>query len=181
MIHFQVRRQQLGLAPTNVNVNASSETLFILLLEDYLTCFLPIDPVLQAKLFTQNFQAATSTQQSPQPTIKQPSPNSNRPSLFKKTFSPIFKGDENAGQDVKRANDVSKSLPASSETWRSDTLVKILVMFWIEGYAGEDALNDANSPTVVSQGSASSLSDYVSGMYISVHTCQFIIATSLVY
>ena len=36
-------------------------------------------------------------------------------------------------------------------------------MFWIEGYAGEDALNDANSPTVVSQGSASSLSDYVSG------------------
>ncbi len=31
------------------------------------------------------------------------------------------------------------------------------------GYAGEDALNDANSPTVVSQGSASSLSDYVSG------------------
>ena len=58
---------------------------------------------------------------------------------------------------------MSKSLPASSETWRSDTLVKILVMFWIEGYAGEDALNDANSPTVVSQGSASSLSDYVSG------------------
>ena len=87
-----MRRQQLGLAPTNVNVNASSETLFILLLEDYLTCFLPIDPVLQAKLFTQNFQAATNTQQSPQPTIKQPSPNSNRPSLFKKTFSPIFKG-----------------------------------------------------------------------------------------
>ena len=42
-----MRRQQLGLAPTNVNVNASSETLFILLLEDYLTCFLPIDPVLQ--------------------------------------------------------------------------------------------------------------------------------------
>ena len=91
------------------------------------------DLPVQAKLFTQNFQAATNTQQSPQPTIKQPSPNSTRPSLFKKTFSPIFKGDENAGQDVKRANDVSKSLPASSETWRSDTLVKILVMFWIEG------------------------------------------------
>ena len=71
------------------------------------------DLPVQAKLFTQNFQAATSTQQSPQPTIKQPSPNSTRPSLFKKTFSPIFKGDENAGQDVKRANDVSKSLPAS--------------------------------------------------------------------
>ena len=34
------------------------------------------------------------------------------------------------------------------------------------GYAGEDALNDANSPTVVSQGSASSLSDYVSGKYL---------------
>ena len=50
------------------------------------------DLPLQAKLFTQNFQAATNTQQSPQPTIKQPSPNSTRPSLFKKTFSPIFKG-----------------------------------------------------------------------------------------
>ena len=36
------------------------------------------------------------------------------------------------------------------------------------GYAGEDALNDANSPTVVSQGSASSLSDYVSGLLYSV-------------
>ena len=34
------------------------------------------------------------------------------------------------------------------------------------GYAGEDALSDANSPTVVSQGSASSLSDYVSGMLV---------------
>ena len=86
-----VRRQQLGLAPTNVNVNVSSETLFILLLEDYLNCFLPIDPVLQAKLFTQNFQPATmsSNQQSQQQTLNQTSPPSktNRPpslSLFKK-------------------------------------------------------------------------------------------------
>ena len=88
-----MRRQQLGVAPTNVNVNASSETLFILLLEDYLTCFLPIDPALQAKLFTQNFQPVSNSQQSPpQQTVKQTSPNSYRPTLFKKTFSPIFKG-----------------------------------------------------------------------------------------
>ena len=36
-------------------------------------------------------------------------------------------------------------------------------MFWIEGYAGEDVLNENNSPVVSSQGSpsrSSSLSDY---------------------
>ena len=67
--------------------------------------------------------------------MKQISPNSkaNRPTLFKKSFSPIFKGEDSTSPDVNRACDGSQSPPASSETWRSDTLVKILIMFWIEG------------------------------------------------
>ena len=79
LYHFAsllVRRQQQGLAPTNVNVNASSDTLFVLLLEDYLNCFLPIDPALQAKLFTQPFQP--SSPQPQKPIVQQTSP-STRP------------------------------------------------------------------------------------------------------
>ena len=153
LYHFAsllVRRQQQNLAPTNVNVNASSETLFVLLLEDYLTCFLPINPAMQAKLFTQPFQPSAAVSPQPQKPIQQTSPTTrqNRPTMFKKNFSPNFKHEE-PRQDLNRQSEQSKSTSACSETWRSDTLVKVLVMFWIEGYAGEEALseNHNHSPT----------------------------------
>ena len=68
LYHFanlMVRRQKQNIAPTNVNVNASSETLYLLLLEDYLSCFLPVDQSMQAKLFTQPFQATSASQAHP--------------------------------------------------------------------------------------------------------------------
>ena len=73
----------------------TGENLYPLLLEDYLACYLPIDPNLQSQLFTQPLPSALTT--SPSPTI--PSPTSSarksaRPSLFKKDFSPRMKAEE---------------------------------------------------------------------------------------
>lgn len=148
LYHFAsllVRRQQQNVAPTNVNVNVSNETLYVLLLEDYLSCFLPIEPATQAKLFTQPFQPTAATTQSP-PTMTKPSPsnkmNVNRPSLFKKNFSPRF-SEEPAQDLIMRQNESNRT--ASGETWRSDTLVRIFVLFWIEGYADDENTNE-NSP-----------------------------------
>ncbi len=164
LYHFAsllVRRQKQNMAPTNVNINATNETLFVLLFEDYLTSFLPIDPALQAKLFTQPFQPSRPCQ----PTIKKSSPPNKgglcRPSLFKKNFSPRFREDE-PSPELLRQNEASRSVP-SSETWRSDTLVKIIIMFWIEGYASDDAIEESanNSPSPRTDASSPSM-DYVS-------------------
>ena len=57
-----VRRQKLNLAPSNVNINSNTgENLYPLLLEDYLACFLPIDPNSQSLLFAQTFQPSALT------------------------------------------------------------------------------------------------------------------------
>jgi sphingomyelin phosphodiesterase 4 len=149
LYHFAsllVRRQRQNLAPTNINVNSASDTLFPLLFEDYLACFLPIDPALQSKLFTQPFHPTTASSQQQQTASQSTlsTTTSTRPSLFRKDFSPRFKLDE-PRQDLRmRAQETNNTSPSSNETWRSDTLVKIIVMFWIEGYAGDEGgLNDS--------------------------------------
>ncbi len=180
--HFSsllVRRQQQNLAPTNVNVNAASDTIFPLLLEEYLNYFLPLSHSQQAKLFTQTFHlspAASSpgqttshqmmTSHSSQLTSSSPvmagtsasPPASSRPSLFRKDFSPQFSSmpttDHHRQVQSPRHQDFSLShgghhhtqahSTTSNETWRSETLAKILIMFWIEGYVGDDLASDGS-------------------------------------
>ena len=162
--NLMVRRQKQNIAPTNVNVNASSETLFLLLLEDYLSCYLPVEQSMQAKLFTQPFQP-TSANSSPQASLSPQTIQSNtspqtRPSLFKKNFNPTrFKGEEQRN-DLSLNKEPVKQGSSSSETWRSDTLVRIIIMFWIEGYSGNESGSPTNSPSGLS--SPNSSVDYFS-------------------
>ena len=37
----------------------------------------------------------------------------------------------------------SKPTATSNETWRSDTLVRVIVMFWIDNYSGEEGSSDS--------------------------------------
>lgn len=137
LYHFAnllVRRQKQNMAPTNVNVNVSNETLYVLLLEDYLTCFLPTDPAMQAKLFTQTFQPNTNSVQSPKQSPPCTPANPSKPSLFKKNFSPRFEETNQEYHQI-RSNDSTR---CSNETWRSETMIRIFILFWIEGYVGQD-------------------------------------------
>ena len=159
-----VRRQKLNLAPSNVNINSNTgENLYPLLLEDYLACFLPIDPNLQSQLFTQRFQPSALVAASPQATISSPSSvtkrNVSRQSLFKVDFSPRVKPEE-PRLNFNPVRDNSKVPASSNETWRSDTLVRIIVMFWIDNYCGEEG-NDSLNDSPGSPASKPSL-DYVS-------------------
>ena len=149
--NLMVRRQKQNIAPTNVNVNASSETLYLLLLEDYLSCFLPVDQSMQAKLFTQPFQATSASPQPQHSPLSSPTsgPVQTRPSLFKKNFNAArFKSEETRHDGLSSLNKESavKSTSSSSETWRSDTLVRTLILFWIEGYSASDNGSPNHSP-----------------------------------
>ena len=146
-----VRRQKLNLASSNININSNpGDNLYPLLLEDYLSCFLPIDPALQSQLFTKTlFQPAMSPQSTAMtsPTSSASSRTPTKPSMFKKDFSPRVKTEPKQEFRPVRDNSKAQSSSINNETWRSDTLVRSLIMFWIENYSGEDenSSND-NSP-----------------------------------
>ena len=143
-----VRRQKLNLASSNININSNpGENLYPLLLEDYLSCFLPIDPTLQSQLFTKTLLQPAMSPQSAAMTSPTSSASS-RTSMFKKDFSPRVKSEEPKHEfRPVRDNSKAQSSSTNNETWRSDTLVRTLIMFWIENYSGEDenSSND-NSP-----------------------------------
>ena len=147
-----VRRQKLNLASSNININSNpGDNLYPLLLEDYLSCFLPIDPALQSQLFTKTlFQPAMSPQSTAMtsPTSSASSRTPTKPSMFKKDFSPRVKTEPKQEFRPVRDNSKAQSSSINNETWRSDTLVRSLIMFWIENYSGEDenSSNDNNSP-----------------------------------
>jgi hypothetical protein len=69
-------------------------------------------------------------------------PSPNRPSLFRKDFSPTtlatHHGDPIVTQNVTHPN-VSNS--NARETWRLDTLVRIISIFWLEPFALESSKN----------------------------------------
>ena len=166
--NLMVRRQKQNIAPTNVNVNASSETLYLLLLEDYLSCFLPVDQSMQAKLFTQPFQATSASPHPTQTPLSSPNLQSGqsaqtRPSLFKKNFNATRFKNEETRHDLSLNKEQVKSTSSSSETWRSDTLVRTLILFWIEGYSmSNDNGSPSNSPGGVSTNKPSSSVEYFS-------------------
>ena len=113
--------------------------------------FLPIDPALQSQLFTKTlFQPAMSPQSTAMtsPTSSASSRTPTKPSMFKKDFSPRVKTEPKQEFRPVRDNSKAQSSSINNETWRSDTLVRSLIMFWIENYSGEDenSSNDNNSP-----------------------------------
>jgi hypothetical protein len=57
--HFFNLPIRVQLANIGITVNSgSAETIYPVLLEDYLACFLPIDPLQQSKLFSQDIQVS---------------------------------------------------------------------------------------------------------------------------
>lgn len=82
-----------------------------------------------------------------------------RPPLFKKNFNAAarFKNEETRMHDLcLNKSEQVKSTSYSSETWRSDTLVRTLILFWIEGYSM--TANDNGSPNNSPAGGAGGVS-----------------------
>ena len=138
-------QQQPGMA-TNVG-----DYLYPRLLEDYLSYFLPLEHEQQARLFTQpryhSVTALPSPTQSPQPVQRDTStPRSGgKTTLFRKDFAPQGWTNELYEPSrivAPRAYSPAKTTSTSSETWRSEVLVKIFILFWLENYARDSVMDD---------------------------------------
>ena len=128
-------------APSNSHGNVMSDIFHVLCLQDYLNAYLPLDKGQMIKMFTQANVSVPVTQPSPQM-----SPVSSvaraKATLFRPDFanrldvSGVGPGGDHHNQVSLQAA-VSRTSPInmSAETWRSQILVRILVMFWMESYA----------------------------------------------
>ena len=176
--NLPIRRHNLYQGTTSQS-NVVTESLYPVLVEDYLNAFLPVDATYQAKLFTstqtvpgsfhhqmkqfhqqqqqlQSISAYDSLQKT------NPSPTSGRPSLLRKDFSlASIQGQHN--QDVSTigtifGSSIAQGVPqqdspsttklskgAASEIWRSETIAKTLIAFWLESYI-EGSTTEVNYP-----------------------------------
>ena len=64
----------------------------------------------------------------------------NRPSLFRKDFSPTAMPNHHSDTIVTQ-NVAHSNVTNARETWRLDTLVRIISIFWLEPFALESSKN----------------------------------------
>jgi hypothetical protein len=77
--------------------------------------------------------SASSLHTAPSPTS---SATHSRPSLFRKDFSPLH-----SHETLTTSPTVTTNVVNARQTWRLDTLVKIISMFWLEPFAFESSKN----------------------------------------
>ena len=172
--NLPLRRQNVYQGVNQSNV--VTDSLYPILVEDYLNAFLPVDATNQSKLFSQNHTSPGSFHHQMQQIKQQQetlqslpfdggqkvnSTPCGRHSLLRKDFSFASMQSQHS-PDVSTIgtaftspiqgltqqesplgnNKISKG--ATSEIWRSETLSKILIAFWLESYVGR--LGEANYP-----------------------------------